>query len=137
MTLQVKEIAMTKWTQCRNANFVVTKNASRAFEKHEELLNRNFWTFCTTEIGIITPCLQNHYDFFLWKVNLQKELNLTKQNQPDRNEILFLAKWINWNDNSLGVGAKFMSAMYICRVKSKLFQKMWSSPKTLRNIWYN
>ena len=44
MTLQVKEIAMTKWTQCRNANFVVTKNASRAFEKHEELLNRNFWT---------------------------------------------------------------------------------------------
>ena len=48
--------------------------------------------FCTTEIGIFTPCLQNHYDFFLWKVNLQKELNLTKQNQPDRNEILFLAK---------------------------------------------
>ena len=44
MTLQVKEIAMTKWTQCRNANFVVTKNASRAFEKHEELLNSNFWT---------------------------------------------------------------------------------------------
>ena len=110
MTLQEKEIAMTKWTQCRNANFVVTKNASRAFEKHEELLNRNFWTNLLYHRNWHFHTMFTKSLRFLSLESQFKKRSKSYKTEPTTQKwnIYFLEIWIDWNDISLGVGLKFM-----------------------------